>query len=480
MLKRERAHQFLKGAVGTAFLTLAGACAHTSDPVYASASYPPASAPQQAPGASATYEAPASVAPGATAAETSAPAPSGTSGPSADSYSDTDPAALQDFHPALDAHGTCTEDPTYGTVWTPSTAETGPGFVPYVSGGHWVYGDDYAWSSDYTWGWAPFHYGRWVHLEARGWSWIPGRDYAPAWVEWRRGDAYVGWSPAPPLFAWRGGVAVTLGFAPPAPPFVYCGHADLFAPQPGRVVIMGPRAVAIGRSTRFYGAPDARGHFHRGPPLASLHIAPEHVVRATGHDRGLARAQAFSRPSSAPRLGARPPATRRAFGETRSQVAQRESAHPKAARAQGMRPKFTRTESPRPKLAHAASPQPKVTHVEGQRPAEGPRRAEGQRSAEGQRPVEGQRPEGRAERQAPEQHQAQRQEAARPEAARSERRQEPSHVETRPEPSHVATRAVSHGSEHNTSPQVTHRAASSSPDAPAHERTNEGSKEVRK
>jgi hypothetical protein len=354
-LKRERARQWLKSAAVTTFVTLAGACAHTSDPVYRSAS------PQPAAGSSAAYEAPSSPVPAA--AEPGS--------------RDTDPAALEDFHPALDGHGTWAEDPTYGTVWTPSVAETGPGFVPYVSGGHWVYGDDYAWSSDYAWGWAPFHYGRWVHLEARGWSWIPGREYAPAWVEWRTGDTYVGWSPAPPHFVWRGGVAMTMSFAPPAPPFVFCAHADLFAPQPGRVIIMGPRAVAIARQTRFYGAPDARGHFHRGPPLASLHIAPEHVVRATGRERGLARAQAFARPSSASHLGARRLAT------------------PKVSHAEGPGQKVTRREGPRPKLAHAASRRQKVAHAEGPGP------------------------EGRAERQAPTPHQGQRQEANRAPAARN-------------------------------------------------------------
>jgi hypothetical protein len=395
MPKRERAHQLLNVAAGMAVMTLAGACAHTSDQVYGPASAPP---PPAAPAG----------------AEPSAQTSAATPGPSAESYSDTDPAALQDFHPALDAYGTWSDDPTYGTVWTPSAAETGPEFVPYVSGGHWVYGDDYAWSSDYTWGWAPFHYGRWVHLQARGWSWIPGREYAPAWVEWRTGDAYVGWTPAPPLFVWRGGIAVTLGFAPPAPPFVYCAHADLFASRPARVVITGPRALAIGRQTRFYGAPDARGHFHRGPPLASLHIAPEHVVRATGHERGLARARAFSRPSSAARLGERPPRGQ----ETRTHVAQREGARPKAVRAENAGPKG-RTEDMRPKLAHAASTRPKVTH------AEGPHH------------------EGQAERQAAEPHQAR--------------------------PSHVEAHASRPGSDRTASPQVTRKAAPHS-EEPTHER----------
>ncbi len=241
-------------------------------------------------------------------------ASSGPTEPSADSYDDKDPTALQDFHPALDAHGTWADDPTYGAVWTPSAAETGPEFVPYVSGGHWVYGDDYLWTSDYEWGWAPFHYGRWVNRETGGWSWIPGREYAPAWVEWRTGDAYLGWSPAPPLFIWRGGVAVTVGFVPPPPRFVFCAHADLFAPQPGRVVLMGPRAVEIEARTRVYAVPGVRGHFRPGPPLGSLHLPPERIVHATGHESGCARAVAFSRPSTALHLGAHPPEIRREPG----------------------------------------------------------------------------------------------------------------------------------------------------------------------
>lgn len=238
------------------------------------------------------------------------------SGPeaTADSYDDKDPAALQDFHPALDAHGTWTDDPTYGTVWTPSAAEVGPDFTPYVSGGHWVYGDDYLWTSDFEWGWAPFHYGRWVEAGPRGWSWIPGREYAPAWVEWRTGDAYVGWSPAPPLFIWRGGIAVTAGFGPPPPRFVFCAHADLFAPAPARLVIMGPRAIEIERQTHVYAARGGHEHFHHGPPLASLHVPPERIVHATGHEPGCERARAFARPSTSVHLGAHPP-TRRPSSE---------------------------------------------------------------------------------------------------------------------------------------------------------------------
>jgi hypothetical protein len=290
--------------------------------------------------------------------------------PGADSYADKDPTALQDFHPTLDSHGTWADDPKYGTVWTPSASETGPDFVPYVTAGHWVY-DELLWTSDYEWGWAPFHYGRWVLIEGRGWSWIPGREYAPAWVDWRTGDEYLGWAPSPPLFVWRGGIAVTVGFAPPPPPFVFCAHADLFAPQPGRIVIMGPRAVEIEGRTRIYAEPGQREHYHPGPPLASLHIPPDRVVHATGHEHGCERALAFARPSTAVRFGAHAPGLRpeparelppRNGPEPRPEGLHPEG-HPEGPHPEGPHPEGPHPEGPRPEGPHPEGPRPEGPHV---------------------------------------------------------------------------------------------------------------------
>jgi hypothetical protein len=100
-------------------------------------------------------------------------------GDTGDEYDDADPSALSDFHGALDPHGSWADDGKYGTVWVPSANVVGNDFVPYRTGGHWVYGDDYTWVSDYDWGWAPFHYGRWVSIEGRGWGWIPGESTRP-------------------------------------------------------------------------------------------------------------------------------------------------------------------------------------------------------------------------------------------------------------------------------------------------------------
>jgi hypothetical protein len=37
-----------------------------------------------------------------------------------------------------------------------------------------------------------------THDDYYGWIWIPDYEWAPAWVEWRYDDAYIGWAPLPP------------------------------------------------------------------------------------------------------------------------------------------------------------------------------------------------------------------------------------------------------------------------------------------
>jgi hypothetical protein len=118
----------------------------------------------------------------------------------AESYDDGyDPGAYAQFETALDPYGSWVNDSTYGNVWIPSAAVVGADFVPYYSGGHWVLTEfGWTWVSNWDWGWAPFHYGRWAMLGGRGWGWIPGTMWGPAWVSWRSGGGYVGWAPLPP------------------------------------------------------------------------------------------------------------------------------------------------------------------------------------------------------------------------------------------------------------------------------------------
>src|SRR5690606_35516187 len=51
---------------------------------------------------------------------------------------------------------------------------------------------------DEPFAWAVYHYGRWYDDDELGWCWVPGRNWAPAWVSWRRSDRFVGWVPLKP------------------------------------------------------------------------------------------------------------------------------------------------------------------------------------------------------------------------------------------------------------------------------------------
>lgn len=103
------------------------------------------------------------------------------------------------FDGALSPYGEWVSSEPVGRVWRPNPLIVGVGFHPYVTGGYWV-NTEFGWSfeSDYPWGWAAFHYGRWVFDPGYGWVWVPGRVWAPAWVDWRYGAGYIGWAPLPP------------------------------------------------------------------------------------------------------------------------------------------------------------------------------------------------------------------------------------------------------------------------------------------
>jgi uncharacterized protein DUF6600 len=308
----------------------------------APSSPPPAPAPQQSPAAWAPGSGPPGAPPptgdapgygpppappyavGAPGTDSAPPppdqAPGGPVGDGADEqggYADTDPSALSDFRSTLDPYGNWVDDPTYGTVWSPSPSVVGPDFSPYVSAGHWAYDDDYVWVSDYDWGWAPFHYGRWVYAGPMGWEWIPGRTYAGAWVSWRYGVGdwgFVGWAPLGPTWCWRGGVAVGVGFVPRAP-YSFVGTHDLFGQAVARRLVTGPQVGVVATHTQPFvpssprvGSSIGLRYAVGGPSLGALGLSPSTAVRVSAtSDRGLAQARAYARPNTAVALGARGP-----------------------------------------------------------------------------------------------------------------------------------------------------------------------------
>ena len=112
----------------------------------------------------------------------------------------------------LDEYGDWSETTEFGAVWFPRTVAAD--WAPYRSG-HWSWVAPWGWTwvGAEPWGFAPFHYGRWI--QQRGaWGWVPGTRiarpvYAPAMVAWIGSPAAgvsisigsrpsVGWFPLAP------------------------------------------------------------------------------------------------------------------------------------------------------------------------------------------------------------------------------------------------------------------------------------------
>src|SRR5271154_7355645 len=108
----------------------------------------------------------------------------------------------------LDDYGDWRDDPSYGHVWFPS--QVAVGWAPYHAGHwDWIFPWGWTWVDDFSWGYAPFHYGRWVSVGGR-WGWVGGpvavrAVYAPALVVFVGGGGVgvgfggnVGWFPLGP------------------------------------------------------------------------------------------------------------------------------------------------------------------------------------------------------------------------------------------------------------------------------------------
>lgn len=157
----------------------------------------------------------------AAAAAPAAPEPSAeaTSAP-ATAQAPTQPVTYNYFYNNLSPYGTWMEVPDYGWCWQPTVAVVNVGWQPYCHNGRWVWTDcGWYWNSYYSWGWAPFHYGRWHLSSHHGWLWVPGTHWGPAWVTWRYSPGYCGWAPLPPgavyvsgTGLWYGGARVSVGF----------------------------------------------------------------------------------------------------------------------------------------------------------------------------------------------------------------------------------------------------------------------------
>ena len=124
----------------------------------------------------------------------------------------------------LDDYGGWRQVPEYGTVWFPHV--TVVDWAPYRYG-HWAWISPWGWTwvDDAPWGFAPFHYGRWVNVRG-GWGWVPcpPRVVAVAYVRPVYAPALVAWVGGPHFAVGvgvGGGVGVNVGWFPLGPREVY-------------------------------------------------------------------------------------------------------------------------------------------------------------------------------------------------------------------------------------------------------------------
>ncbi|MBW8757673.1 MAG: hypothetical protein JF586_08695 [Burkholderiales bacterium] len=116
--------------------------------------------------------------------------------------------------------GTWSAGPGGEHVWMPTKLPAG--WQPYQQGAWtWKLPWGWTWVDDQPWGFAPFHYGRWLRVKGR-WAWTPGRwgsarpVFAPALVGWIGGPALsvdggpaIGWVALAPDEAVFPGYAVS-------------------------------------------------------------------------------------------------------------------------------------------------------------------------------------------------------------------------------------------------------------------------------
>jgi hypothetical protein len=197
--------------------------------------------------------------------------------------------SFQVFYDQLSPYGDWVDYPSYGYVWVPAGRE---GFRPYGTRGHWIYTEDgWTWVSDYSWGWATFHYGNWFYDDSYGWMWAPGYEWAPAWVTWGEYGGNYCWAPVGPH------VNIGVSFASYRPPYNYwnfCPRDRITNVNLSRYYVNSHQNttvinhITVINNVRTGGG----GAYHRGP-------APANVERFTHSPIRPVAIHASSRPGAA-------------------------------------------------------------------------------------------------------------------------------------------------------------------------------------
>ncbi len=135
------------------------------------------------------------------------------------------------FYTNLTPHGTWIEIGNGIVAWRPTIMHRR--WAPYTLG-RWVWTDyGWYWDSYEAFGHIVFHYGRWFYDDFYGWIWIPDYDWAPAWVEWRYDDDYIGWAPLHPyaVFSINFGIRITYEYYVPYTHWHFVTYKHFYNPK---------------------------------------------------------------------------------------------------------------------------------------------------------------------------------------------------------------------------------------------------------
>ncbi len=134
------------------------------------------------------------------------------------------------FYSQLSPYGSWIEVDYGVIVWRPTNIRVN--WMPYQMG-QWVWTyDGWYWDSYEPFGFITYHYGRWYFDDYYGWLWYPDYEWAPAWVEWRYDNDYIGWAPLHPyaVFSVSVGIYFTTSYYTPYYHWNYVGYGNFCDP----------------------------------------------------------------------------------------------------------------------------------------------------------------------------------------------------------------------------------------------------------
>jgi hypothetical protein len=134
------------------------------------------------------------------------------------------------FYSQLSPYGSWIEVDYGVVVWRPTIIRVN--WMPYQMG-QWVWTyDGWYWDSYEPFGFITYHYGRWYFDDYYGWLWYPDYEWAPAWVEWRYDNDYIGWAPLNPyaVFSVSVGIYFTTTYYTPYNHWNYVSYRNFCDP----------------------------------------------------------------------------------------------------------------------------------------------------------------------------------------------------------------------------------------------------------